>query len=109
MERADVTARDLPRTRVDRTVDWDGIGTFALFMSSGAVGVGIILLRAYKARLAASLERARIEHSGGDPEYAQEQIRDLEDQVRQLSERLDFNEKLLGEKPESTESSRAEP
>lgn len=76
-------------------MDWDGIGTFALFLSSGAVGVGIIMLRAYKARLAAKLEWARLEQAGGGPDYAQEQIRDLEEQVRRLSERVEFNEKLL--------------
>lgn len=76
-------------------MDWDGIGTFALFMSSGAVGVGMILLRAYKAKLAANLERMRLEQSGGAPDYTQEQIRELEDRMHRLSERLDFNEKLL--------------
>ncbi len=76
-------------------MDWDGIGTFALFLSSGAIGVGVILLRAYKARLDAKLEAARIEHSGGDPDYAQEQIRDLEVQVKRLTERVEFSEKLL--------------
>ena len=45
-------------------MDWDGTGTFALFLSSGAVGVGIILLRAYKARLAAKLGWARLERAG---------------------------------------------
>ena len=76
-------------------VDWDGIGTFALFLSSGAIGVGIIMLRAYKARLAAKLEWARLERAEGRPDDAQEQIRDLEEQVRRLSERVEFNERLL--------------
>lgn len=76
-------------------MDWDGIGTFALFLSSGAVGVGIILLRAYKARLAAKLEWARLEQSGGDPDFTQEQIRELEARVDRLSERVEFSEKLL--------------
>ena len=76
-------------------MDWDGVGTFALFISSGAIGVGLIMLRAYKAKLAAKLEWARLERSGDAPDYAQEQIRDLEDQVRRLSERVEFNERLL--------------
>ena len=76
-------------------MDWDGIGTFALFISSGAVGVGIILLRAYKARLAAKLEWARLERGGGEADYTQEQIRELEEQVRRLGERVEFSEKLL--------------
>ncbi len=37
-------------------MDWDGIGTLAFFFSSGAIGVGLITLRAYKARLASQLE-----------------------------------------------------
>ena len=40
-------------------MDWDGIGTLALFFSSGAVGVGIIALLAYKAKLTSKLEQAR--------------------------------------------------
>lgn len=76
-------------------MDWDGIGTFALFISSGAIGVGVIMLRAYKAKLAAKLEWARLEHSASGADHAQEQVRDLEDQVRELSERVEFNEKLV--------------
>ena len=76
-------------------MDWDGIGTAALFLSSGAVGVGVIILRAYQAKLAAKIETARLARSGGDPDYAQEQIRDLEEQVRRLGERVEFSEKLL--------------
>lgn len=82
-------------------MDWDGIGTFALFLSSGAVGVGLIMLRAYKARLASKLEWARLAEAGSDPDYADEQIRDLEEQVRRLSERVEFNEKML-ERGETT-------
>ena len=82
-------------------MDWDGIGTFALFLGSGAVGVGLIMLRAYKARLAAKLEWARLAQTGDAPEYADEQIRDLEQQVRRLSERVEFNERML-ERREAT-------
>ena len=76
-------------------MDWDGIGTLALFLSSGAVGVGLIMLRAYKARLAAKLEWARLAQNSGDSDYADEQIRALEEQVRRLSERVEFNQKML--------------
>jgi hypothetical protein len=78
-------------------VDWDGVGTFALFLSSGAVGLGVIALRAYKARLANRLEVARIEAAGNGPDLDLEQISDLEMKVARLSERLEFNEKLLEE------------
>ena len=77
-------------------MDWDGVGTFAMFLASGAVGVGIVALKAYKARLASKLEFARLEKYREAPDdEVQEQIRDLEDQVQRLTERLDFTEKLL--------------
>ena len=84
-------------------MDWDGIGTFALFMSSGAVGVGMILLRAYKAKLTAKVEMARLEAAARDSNYAQEHVRDLEEQIRQLNERVDFNERLVAGGEETTE------
>jgi hypothetical protein len=80
-------------------MDWDGIGTAALFLSSGAIGVGVILLRAYTAKLAAKVEAARLEYGSRDPDYASEQIRELEDQVRRLNERVEFSEKLLAGEP----------
>jgi Mg2+ and Co2+ transporter CorA len=77
-------------------VDWDGVGTFAMFIASGAVGLGIIALRAYKARLASKLDFARLQRERDvSDEDVQEQIRDLEDQVQRLTERVDFTEKLL--------------
>lgn len=77
-------------------MDWDGVGTFAMFLASGAVGVGIVALKAYKAKLASKLEFARLEKYREAPDdEVQEQIRDLEDQVQRLTERLDFTEKLL--------------
>jgi len=77
-------------------VDWDGVGTFAMFLASGAIGVGVVALKAYKAKLASKLEFARLERDREAPDdHVQEQIRDLEDQVQRLSERLDFTEKLL--------------
>ena len=77
-------------------MDWDGVGTFALFISSGAVGLGVIALRAYKAKLASRLEWARLERSDDVPEQTLGQIRDLEDQLLRLTERVDFTESLLG-------------
>ncbi len=78
-------------------MDWDGVGTFALFIASGAIGLGIIALRAYKARLASKLEWARLERSGEEFEPDLERIRELEVQVQRLEERVDFTEKLLGD------------
>jgi len=78
-------------------VDWDGIGTLALFLSSGAVGVGIIALLAYKARLTSKLEQARIASASDVPDETREHLQDLEDKVRRLTDRVDFTERLLGD------------
>lgn len=78
-------------------MDWDGVGTFALFLSTGAVGLGIIALKAYTAKLASKLEWARLERADDGTQESHERIRELEEQVRQLTERADFTEKLLGE------------
>ncbi len=77
-------------------MDWDGIGTLALFLSSGAIGVGLIALRAYKAKLASKLEWERLRHHDA-PDEVLEQIQDLEAQVHRLTERVDFNERLVGD------------
>lgn len=76
-------------------MDWNGIGTFALFIASGAVGLGVIALRGYKATLASKLEMARLRRVEDVPEQVAGQIRDLEDQIQRLTDRLDFTEKLL--------------
>ena len=87
-------------------MDWDGIGTLALFLSSGAVGVGLIALRAYKAKLASELEWERLRRSDTDPDEVVEQIQDLEAQLHRLTERVDFTERLVGDgrsEPSDTE------
>lgn len=76
-------------------MDWDGIGVFAMFMASGAVGVGVVALRAYRARLSSKLELARINRPAAVQEDVQGQLQDLESRVHQLTERLDFTERLL--------------
>ena len=89
-------------------MDWDGVGTFALFLSSGAVGLGFIALRAYKAKLASKLEWERLRRSDTAPDEMSEQVQSLENQVHQLKERVDFTEGLLGEgKSESSDSDAA--
>lgn len=75
-----------------------------MFISSGAVGVGVIMRKAYKARLAATLEKARLEYAAGDPDYAQEQVRELEEQIRTLRDRVEFNERLIGGRSSGEES-----
>jgi hypothetical protein len=79
-------------------VDWDGVGTFALFLASGGVIGGVIALKGYQAKLASKLELARLERMGLDVADDQtDQILQLEAKVDQLAERLDFTEKLLGD------------
>ena len=56
-------------------MDWNGIGTLAFFFSSGAIGVALITLRAYKAKLASQLEWERLLRSGTPSEEVLEQIK----------------------------------
>ncbi len=77
-------------------MDWDGIGTAALFLGTGGIGVAMIALRAYKARLASRLEWKRLRRSNPLSDEDLEQIRDLKTKVRRLSERVEFTERLLG-------------
>jgi len=80
----------------------------ALFLSSGALGVGLIALRAYKAKLASKLEWERLRRSDPPQEEALEQIQDLDAQVRRLTERLDFTERLVGDgRSEPSDAGRA--
>ncbi len=78
-------------------MDWDGIGTWAMFFSSGAVGLGLIALSAYKAKLASKLEWERLRRSNTPPEEVVEQIQDLEAKVQRLTERADFTERLVSD------------
>jgi hypothetical protein len=79
-------------------VDWDGIGTAALFLSSGVISVGVITLRAYAMRLQHRLELERLQHSGRDDSELAETLVTMQDQMVRLNERLDFNERLLSSK-----------
>ena len=89
-------------------MDWDGIGTFALFLSSGAIGLGLIVLRAYKAKLASKLEWERLRRSDTRSDEVIEQIQDLEGQVHRLTERIDFTERLVGDgRSEPSDASKA--
>jgi hypothetical protein len=81
-------------------MDFDTPGAFALFLSLGAVGVGVLRLWAYRMKLTAETEQKRLEaHSSNT-------IDDLRDEVQhalarqsaeidELHQRLDFAERLL--------------
>ena len=77
-----------------------------MFLSLGAIGVGLIVLRAFKAKLASNLEWERLRRSDTPPEEVLEQIQYLEAQVHRLTERVDFTERLVGDgrsEPSDTE------
>ena len=76
-------------------MDWDSLGAFALFMSGGAIGVGVIFLRVYSLKLKSVIERERIRAGANASDETAEQLQILTDQVERLSERMDFTERLL--------------
>ena len=85
-------------------MDWDGVGTFALFISSGAIGIGVIALKAYKAKLDSKLEWAKLRRVEESMTHdTAEHLERLEQQIQRLSERLDFNENLLSDGSDSTQ------
>lgn len=59
------------------------------------LGLGGLLLGAYKVRLDAQVERSQMGAVGMD-RRALERIEELEAQVERLTERADFTDKLLG-------------
>ena len=81
-------------------MDWDGIGTFALFLSGGAVSLAIVAFRAYKTKLAAKLEFERLRRSSTPVDEVVEQVQALETEVRRLKERVEFSERLLSKTSE---------
>lgn len=88
-------------------MDWDGVGTFAFFIATGGIGLGLVALRAVKAQLAWKLEMERLRRSNAPPDEVLEQMRALETQVQRLTERVDFTERLIGDgrsDPSETES-----
>jgi hypothetical protein len=94
-------------------VEWDAIGTFALFFSAGAVGVAWTILAGYRSRLKANLEIERMRHQSGEgvEELRQEMHELLAQQAAQLddlAERIDFAERLLTKGNQSDRQSEAE-
>ena len=81
-------------------MDMDGVGTMAMFLSSGVIGVSLIVLAGYRMRLKASLEQERLRQpSAGDVDELRDEIHDLIErqgaEIAELNERLDFAERLL--------------
>ncbi len=82
-------------------MDFDGIGTMALFLSSGAVGVGVIILAGYRMKLKAEIEKRRLgrSNSTSDLDDLRDEMREAlahqATQIDELHERLDFAERLL--------------
>lgn len=93
-------------------MEWDAIGTFALFLSAGAVGVACTILAGYRSRLKARLELERMRQQSGEgvTELRQEVHELLAQQASQLDElheRLDFAERLLTKGNQSDRASEA--
>ncbi len=85
-------------------MDMDSIGAFAMFLSTGAIGIGWIWLFAYRMKLKNGLEREKLRASSNDAvdELRQETHDLLAQQASQLDdlhERLDFTERLLSQGP----------
>ena len=81
-------------------MDWDGVGTFALFLSMGGVSLGLMVLAGFRMKLKQRLEMQRLEGGSQDEiEQLREELHDaLEQQhaqITDLQERLDFTERLL--------------
>ncbi len=95
-------------------MDWDGIGTFAAFLSAGAVTMGWIVLAGYKAKLKAESEQRRLGAASGEAieelrRETHDALREQQQQLDELHERLDFAERLLtrgqgAERPPKRES-----
>lgn len=84
-------------------MDWDGVGTFAMFIATGGVGVCLVALRAYKAKLASQIEIERIRGQSAEAqseEVAERMLR-LEAVVGRLAERTEFTERLLTDRSEA--------
>ena len=81
-------------------MDMDGIGSFALFLSSGAIGIGFIILAGFRLKLKNQLELERMRgESGESVDQLREEIHDIIDhqntQIAELQERVDFAERVL--------------
>ena len=76
-------------------MDWDGIGTMALFMSSGIVGIGLIMLGAYGLKLKHRLEQDKLAQGQQHESELTDTLLVLQEQMGRLNDRMDFNERLL--------------
>ncbi|MEN8375877.1 MAG: hypothetical protein ABFS34_10555 [Gemmatimonadota bacterium] len=76
-------------------MDWDGIGTLAMFLSTGAVGLAVVIYKAYRERLRTTLEKERLKSRLGLDDELLEEMRALKEQVKRLEDRADFTDRLL--------------
>ena len=81
-------------------MDFDSIGAFALFFSTGAIGCTLVWLASYRMKLKADLEKARLDAGGSESieqlrEEMQQLLAEQGTQIDELHERLDFAERLL--------------
>ncbi len=76
-------------------MDVGAIIALVAILTGGLLGLGGLLLGAYKVRLDAQRERDEIAAAGLD-RRVMARIDELETQVERLNERADFTDKLLG-------------
>ena len=67
-------------------MDMDGVGTFALFLSAGGIGMGLVWLASFRMKLKHKLELARL---GGQSDDAVDQLRgEMHDLIEQQGAQL---------------------
>lgn len=81
-------------------MEWDAIGTFAMFLAQGAVGVGVLVLLGYRMKLKSQLEQERLKQTtAGAADELRRAMHELlaqqQSQLDELHERLDFTERML--------------
>ncbi len=81
-------------------MDFDSIGAFAMFLSGGAIGLGLVLLSAYKAKLKAGMAQSQLGEASSESvdqlrEEMQQSLSQQAAEIEDLNERLDFTERLL--------------
>ncbi len=81
-------------------MEWDAIGTFAMFLAAGAASIAWTVYAGYRVKINSELERERLRATSTDA--AEDLRRELHDviaqqqaQLDELNERIDFTERML--------------
>ena len=81
-------------------MEWDAIGTFAMFLAAGAASVAWTVYAGYRVKINAELERERLRATSTDAvEDIRRELHDViaqqQAQLDELNERIDFAERML--------------